>query len=230
MVSAQYTIDRDSYSSPNRSSRHGRAISMLVLHATVGSAESSLNWLTIPSSLVSVHYLIDKIGHIYQLVPNDQAAWHAGKAAWKNLDSDAIQDSSIGVELENRNSGRDPYPDDQLEALTWLAGGLVDQYQIEPAMVVRHLDIAIPKGRKTDPAGFPWDAWKRALYAPRPAAVPRYRLPQVGIHHRRECDDAPFEYLNSYTEYGIDVVYSDGVGHLASGLGFVRMDKLERVP
>jgi N-acetylmuramoyl-L-alanine amidase len=68
--------------SSNYSPRSGHSISMIVLHATVGSARSALAWLTNPAARVSAHYLIDKSGHIYQLVADEYCAWHAGRASW----------------------------------------------------------------------------------------------------------------------------------------------------
>ena len=72
------TIDQ-AVRSPNYSLRGGQSISMIVLHATVGSARSALAWLTNPAARVSAHYLIDKSGHIYQLVADEYCAWHAGR-------------------------------------------------------------------------------------------------------------------------------------------------------
>lgn len=147
-------IDTKSWRSPNHSSRHGQPIQMIVLHATVGGLKSSLNWLCSPSSRVSIHYEIDKDGTVYQLVDDDQAAWHAGKSSWQGMDAQAIQDSSLGIELVNSNSGKDPYPTVQFEAAVELAREKVAAYRIPLRNVVRHLDIA--PDRKTDPAGFPW--------------------------------------------------------------------------
>jgi len=127
---------------------------MIVLHATVGSARSALAWLTNPAARVSSHYLIDKTGRIYQLVTDEDAAWHAGRAEWKG--ETAINEISIGIELENANDGRDPYPTAQIGALLSLVQEKVERYQIAPDMVTRHLDVALPRHRKTDPAGFPW--------------------------------------------------------------------------
>src|SRR6185436_5359460 len=160
--------------SPNQSSRHNRPITMMVIHATAGSARSALAWLTTPLSRVSAHFLIEKRGHIYQLVPDDRAAWHAGRARWRG--ETAINDISLGIELENANDGRDPYPPEQLEALLELAAEKVAQYRIAPDMVARHLDIAVPKGRKTDPAGFPWAEFMGRLF-PRAAQPPAERSP-----------------------------------------------------
>jgi N-acetylmuramoyl-L-alanine amidase len=160
--------------SPNHSPRGGHQITMLVIHATAGSARSALAWLTTPMSRVSAHYLIDKSGHIYQLVPDERVAWHAGRASWHGMT--AINEISIGIELENANNGRDPYPPEQIDALLALAAEKVEKYHIAPNMVVRHLDIAVPKGRKTDPAGFPWGEFISRLF-PRAPLPPSERPP-----------------------------------------------------
>lgn len=157
--------------SPNHSPRYGHAISMLVIHATVGSYDSALGWMTNPASRVSSHYLIRKDGHIAQLVQDENAAWHAGRAAWHGVtDINAV---SLGIELENANDGRDPYPPQQLAAAHWLCQTKVARYNIERADVVRHLDIAVPKGRKTDPAppAFPWPAFADSLYMDVPSPL-----------------------------------------------------------
>src|SRR5262245_17193369 len=122
--------------SPNHSARPSQQISMLVIHATAGSARSALAWLTTPLSRVSAHYLIDKRGHIYQLVADERMAWHAGRARWR--ETTAINQISIGIELENANTGRDPYPPEQIDALLALATEKVEKYHIAPEMVVRH--------------------------------------------------------------------------------------------
>lgn len=174
-----YPIDTTP-ASPNHSSRAGADISMLVLHATVGSYASSLAWLCNPQTdhpnlRVSTHYLIRKDGYINQLVSDARAAWHAGKSSWMGMDGDAIQRRSLGIELENANNGRDPYPPAQLRAAHWLCQSLIARYNIERADVVRHLDIAIPRGRKTDPAGLPWPAFADSLYLDSPPTLyPRY--------------------------------------------------------
>jgi N-acetylmuramoyl-L-alanine amidase len=152
---------------------------MIVLHATVGSARSALAWLTNPAARVSSNYLIEKSGHIYQLVPDEYAAWHAGRASWHG--ETAVNELSLGIELENANNGRDPYPPEQLDALLELAHEKVAQYQIAPDMVTRHLDVAVPHGRKSDPAGFPWTEFMGQLFsqaAPPPQRPPRPEPPR----------------------------------------------------
>jgi hypothetical protein len=176
-----YIIDQ-SHRSPNHGPRNGNAISMIVLHATVGSVASALAWLTNPANRVSSHYVIDKAGHISQLVQDEDAAWHAGRAKWHGVtDINAV---SLGVELENANDGRDPYPPAQLAAAHWLCQDKIARYNIERADVVRHLDIAIPRGRKTDPAGFPWPLFADSLYMDAPPLPPPHPAPNPLRHYR----------------------------------------------
>lgn len=169
------------YTSPNRAERHGASIRMLVIHATAGPFWSSLNWLLNPASRVSAHYLISKPGRIYRLVDERYVAWHAGASAWRGMGSDLIALSSIGIELVNDNTGKDPYPAEQLAAATWLCKTLIARHHIDRSMVVRHLDIAVPTGRKSDPAGLPWATFVSGLYD-NPAPTPP---PQIGRYKVR---------------------------------------------
>lgn len=153
--------------SPNHEPRT-RPIALVVLHATAGSLAGSLAWLCTPASKVSTHYLIAKSGHVYQLVDDDAVAWHAGRAEWHG--ETAINDISLGVELENANDGRDPYPAAQVAALTTLVRALFARYG--PLALARHLDVARPVGRKSDPAGFPWESWRAAFAADPPIVGP----------------------------------------------------------
>jgi N-acetylmuramoyl-L-alanine amidase/AmpD protein len=62
-----------------------------------------------------------------------------------------VNDFSIGVELVNRNDGKDPYPEKQLEVLCELLEGILSRHPVR--FLVGHYEIAVPYGRKTDPVG-----------------------------------------------------------------------------
>jgi len=146
-------------SSPHFSRRHHKKIDMIVLHATAGSAVGAIAWVMNPKSKVSYHYLIDKKGQIYRHVADKHRAWHAGRSAWKRKRD--INDYSIGLALENKNDGKDIYPDVQTRSCLSLIRTLMRKYKIDPDDVVRHADIA--PGRKTDPKGFKWIEFKTHL-------------------------------------------------------------------
>lgn len=151
-----------SHRSPNHHAR-SKPVLGLVLHATAGSFASALSWLINPVARVSAHYLIDKDGRTLQLVPEERAAWHAGKSAWPSLPQveGSLNDCTIGIELANLNTGRDPYPEAQYAACLHLSRQIVARHQIAARNIVRHLDIS--PGRKNDPRGFPWDRFLAQL-------------------------------------------------------------------
>src|ERR1700752_5086740 len=151
-------------------------VRMVVMHATAAKGPGDFNYLRRGGSddrPVSIHYYIDKAGNISQMVEDKDIAWQAGASTWKvdgKLISPTCNTISIGIELENLNSGRDPYPLAQYNAALELTRYLVAKYNIPRNQLVRHLDIA-PK-RKTDPAGFPWARFVAEVYSAGPAPTP----------------------------------------------------------
>ena len=204
--------------SPNYDRGRPDSVRLLLLHATVGDLASSLAWLCNPKSKVSTHYLISKIGTVHQLVDEANTAWHAGRARWQSYTD--VNGISIGIELENANDGRDVYPQPQVDALTALARDILARHALVPAQIARHLDVAVPAGRKTDPAGFPFAAWQAALHAH------TYTVQGVPIYQRQDRVGPLAGYLASGDRVTIDATYPNGGGHLADGRGFVDMAAL----
>jgi len=163
-----------SHKSPNHSSRNGTPISMLLIHASAGSFASALSWLCSSASKVSSHYLLAKNGAVYALVPLELAAWHAGRARHNGVTD--LNACSVGIELANLNDGRDPYPPPQIDSAVLLCRTLIARFNIERGDVVRHRDVALPSGRKTDPAGLAWKAFTDRLYAEPYAGDTHYRV------------------------------------------------------
>lgn len=150
----------------------------LVLHFTSEPFEASLRILT--RQAVSAHYLLSDEAPpvVYQLVPEQQRAWHAGDSAWGGHSQ--LNASSIGVEIVNPGaltlaSGERvfaPYPAAQIDRLIPLLQDIVQRHQIRPDRVLGHSDIA-PQ-RKLDPGpAFPWQRLAVAglLRWPDPAQV-----------------------------------------------------------
>ncbi|HCM9252565.1 TPA: N-acetylmuramoyl-L-alanine amidase [Enterobacter cloacae subsp. dissolvens] len=140
-------------------------IKVLVIHYTADDFDSSLATLT--DKNVSSHYLIpanppapDGKPRIWQLVPENELAWHAGISFWRG--TNRINDTSVGIELENRGWQKTagvkhftPFETAQIAALVPLAKDIIARYNIKPENVVAHSDIA-PQ-RKDDPGPlFPW--------------------------------------------------------------------------
>ena len=77
--------------SPNYSSRNGVKIDMVVMHFTDGpTARGAINRFLDqhdPQGRVSAHYIIDRNGDIYQMVADDDKAWHAKAANPRSIGS-----------------------------------------------------------------------------------------------------------------------------------------------
>lgn len=146
--------------SPNYRRTPGRVISCVVLHATATPGLASpLAWLCDPASKVSAHYLIDRDGTVYQLVHEEDVAWHAGVSSWQGRDN--VNAFSVGIELVNANTGFDPYSEPQQAACAQLVRAICAERGIAPYDVVRHADVA--PGRKNDPLGLDMDEFRRRL-------------------------------------------------------------------
>lgn len=142
--------------SPNFNERP-TAIDAIIIHYTdMLSAEAALAWLINPKSNVSAHYLIDEEGTIYQMVPEEKRAWHAGKSVWQGRSN--VNDYSIGIELANpgHSHGYRPFPEAQINALITLCLDIKKRWNIPTNRILGHSDIA-PE-RKQDPGHlFPWE-------------------------------------------------------------------------
>ena len=94
-------------------------VSLFVLHHTAGSgtAERVVDYLN--SIGLSVHYAVDKIGHIVQSVPDAKMAYHAGDSSFGGREH--CNEYSTGVEIVNLGNGIDPFPDAQVRAVAYLA-------------------------------------------------------------------------------------------------------------
>jgi N-acetylmuramoyl-L-alanine amidase len=72
----------------------------IVIHYTAGSsAASSANYLCRDEIKASAHIVIGRNGEIYQLVPFDTIAWHAGTSAYGGRTM--LNKYSVGIELAN---------------------------------------------------------------------------------------------------------------------------------
>ena len=164
------------------SENYSHRVDYLVLHFTSETFADSLRILTRDSdNPVSSHYLVPEPGDetydgntlkIYQLVPEEDRAWHAGQSYWHGEQS--LNDRSIGIEIVNRSYCRhnDPatetptpedqtcefldYSDEQLALVFELVKDIANRYPgLDPVDVIGHGDISI--FRRVDPGPlFPW--------------------------------------------------------------------------
>ena len=150
--------------SPNYDEREGADIDTIVLHHTASNdGKADLSWMRNPNSKVSAHYMVDRDGTIYQLVGDDKRAWHAGKSELHGVPTD-VNARSIGIEIVNDGSGKTAFTEAQYKALTQLTGHLMQKYDVPAKNLVGHADVAVPKGRKNDPApNFDWNRLRKGI-------------------------------------------------------------------
>ncbi|MEI3421505.1 MAG: N-acetylmuramoyl-L-alanine amidase [Butyricimonas faecihominis] len=163
-------------------------VDTIVLHSTVGAgAISSALFLGRPDTSVSAHVVVGRDAEVFQLLPFDVKAWHAGKSFHAGRVN--LNDRSIGIELDNAGScnawgpllfefragifSRSGVHDGRRgegEILAFFYRGAVRDYGGDCSLlkecygikyVVRHSDIT---PRKTDPGpAFPFDELRKRL-------------------------------------------------------------------
>lgn len=143
--------------SPNFNERPtGQSIDTIILHYTdMLCVDAALERLCDPVMEVSCHYLISKNGAIYQLVHDQDRAWHAGISSWAGESN--LNDRSIGIELDNpgHTHGIKAFSKPQMDALLILLKQLTTKHAISPQRILAHSDIA--PNRKKDPGElFDW--------------------------------------------------------------------------
>lgn len=146
-------------SSPNKNDRPaGVRPSLIVVHGTAGSSDAGdVSWCCTSQaqldqqhgkgkySAVSYHYIIGRDGKIYQLVPDDKRAWHAGVSSYNGRKG--CNDFSIGIGISN--NGEEDYTAKQYTACKELVEMLRTKHDIPLVRVVGHCHVS--PGRKTDP-------------------------------------------------------------------------------
>jgi N-acetylmuramoyl-L-alanine amidase len=149
--------------SPNFTQRAGGGpIDILLLHYTgMQTGAAALQRLCDPDARVSAHYTVDEDGTIYNHVPEEARAHHAGVSFWAGATD--INSRSIGIEIVNpgHEFGYRSFPDAQIAAVIALSKDIFSRHEIPPERVIGHSDVA--PARKQDPGElFPWATLARA--------------------------------------------------------------------
>ena len=130
-----------------------RRIKYIIIHYTgMKNQTVAIKRLQSKVAKVSCHYLISKKGKIYQLVEDQNIAWHAGKSRWENDVN--LNSKSIGIELVNK--GDENYPKKQIESLIKILKRLKKKYKIKAKYILGHEDIS-PRRKKDPGPKFPWN-------------------------------------------------------------------------
>lgn len=136
-----------------------REIDFIILHhIEAKSANHAIEMLK--TYQVSSHFLIDEEGAIFNLVDENNIAYHAGVSFWNGCES--LNKNSIGIEFVNKNVLKQPFNKIQLQSGVILCKYLMSKYNIAAKNIIGHSDIAYDKtsnllNRKQDPSHlFDW--------------------------------------------------------------------------
>jgi len=147
--------------SPNyREGRKGRKIIAIVNHITAGQFPGCLSWMCNPQAQASAHYLITKQGAIYQLVQDQDTAWHAGavnKPNWSLYDGMNPNYYTLGIEHEGFPDK--PLTEAQYQATLWLHRMLIAKWgiPIDTNHIIGHYRIDSVNRPNCPGPNFPWD-------------------------------------------------------------------------
>ena len=159
----KFQVDSSTYISRGKEER----IKFIILHYTALDNVGSIRELT---GGVSAHFLVldEDDNKIYNLVPLEQRAWHAGASAFRGRTN--INDTSVGIEIVSDGIAREYRPDPnpyhpydhyvdykpiQIEKTAQIIKYVAEKYNVPARNIVAHSDIA--PSRKKDPgAKFPW--------------------------------------------------------------------------
>jgi hypothetical protein len=132
-------------------------IKAIILHSTGGDAfESATRVMTdsFASKHTSTHLLIDRNGDVKQLVPFNFVAYHAG-----TCDLGITNGTTIGIMFVNDNTTAEKYTEAQVKVGLEICKLLMKKYAIKS--IVAHSEVALPRGRRTDPGQlFPINEFK----------------------------------------------------------------------
>jgi N-acetylmuramoyl-L-alanine amidase len=153
--------------SPNFTpSRQGRNIIAIVDHITAGLMPGTLSWLRNPASNVSSHYLVTKAGEVYQLVKDEDTAWHAGivnRPIWPLYDGTNPNRYTLGIEHEALSG--EGLTEAQYQATMKLHRKLTERWGIpvDRNHIIGH-NLLDTVNRINDPGqNFPWERLMKDL-------------------------------------------------------------------
>lgn len=139
--------------------------STLIVHTTSNGQKNTKVWNEATyirdSKDISCHDLIGKDGTIYVILPPNLVAWHAGVAL-----APFTNPHSIGIEV-HCSIGETP-SQAQKDALAWRVRQYISTYDLAEKDIDTHRAVALPKGRKRDPEGWPdaeFYAWRDLLFS-----------------------------------------------------------------
>lgn len=141
---------------------------------------------------------IGRSGTVYVIAAG--VAYHAGESAWAGRDPDgrsfsftSLNGRFLGIEAEDDGDGA--WTAEQLDCYPRLVAALLHYMRRTAARAAAHREVALPRGRKVDPAGIDMNAF-RARVAEL-LVDPLRRIPRTAAQEDDMFTDADRALLNS---------------------------------
>ena len=157
---SKITINKSELFSDFFAKSDSRNVKHLVLHH-IADKDPKSAIATLKEYQVSAHYLIAQDGEIFQLVEEQDIAYHAGVSYWKEEFN--LNKSSIGIEFFCYNPEKEGYSEEQMLSGLKLCQDIIKRYNTKQQNIVAHSDIAYDRStgflnRKSDPSHlFDWN-------------------------------------------------------------------------
>ena len=140
--------------------RKGSAPIAIVNHITAGLMPGTLSWMRNPASKASAHYLVCRDGCIFQMVKDEDTAYHAGavnKPNWLLYNGQNPNRYTIGIEHEGYPN--EPLTEVQYQATLWLHKQLTAKWKIpiHKDTIIGHYRIDSVNRPNCPGPRFPWD-------------------------------------------------------------------------
>lgn len=144
----------------------GNQKKLIIVHhtASISTAQGMLNFFR-RIDRKSIHYIVALNAEVAQQIDENDIAFHAGVSAWGRWKD--INPVSIGIEIISDGK---KFTDIQRDAVFKLVKEIMKRHNIPADRVLRHADVAMPRGRKWDvgpnfyePRWGSWEGFQEAL-------------------------------------------------------------------
>lgn len=139
--------------------RKSRKPLAIVNHITAGLMPGALSWLQNPASRASAHFLITRLGQIFQLVREEDTAWANGivnKPNWTLYDGNNPNFYTLSIEHEALSD--DNLTEEQYQASLYLHRLLISRFNItvDEEHIIGHYRIDSVNRPNCPGPQFPW--------------------------------------------------------------------------
>lgn len=174
----------------------GNTKRFILVHHTASSPKTTfqqiINFLN-QKDEKSVHFAVGRAGEIAQLADENDRAFHAGISEWNGIKN--LNDHSVGIEILSDGITFTP---EQTDATVWLIIYLMARFNIPAENVLRHADVAMPRGRKNDvgvnfyvPKWGSWKAFQQSLMPPTPYEIEKAEAMKWAIERKLSNGERP---------------------------------------